>query len=298
MDFRLRVFFTVATRLSFTKAAAELFITQPAISKHIQELEEEYKIKLFERNGSKIALTSAGEMLLKHTKNIFEIYREIDFDMSTFINERKGLLRLGASTTISQYIIPPLLARFHEKLEAVKVSLLNGNTEQIENALLNKEIEIGIVEGQSKNQSIKYTQFIKDELVLVCNPNNPLVQRKEITPADFKSLRFVMREQGSGTLEVIEYALKPFHIKIDQLQVEMQLGSTESIKSYLMNSNCVAFMSIHSIDKELKNKELQIIDVGNLIIERYFYIITLQGKSDSLSELFIKNISSYYNLKL
>ncbi|HEU4789815.1 MAG TPA: LysR substrate-binding domain-containing protein, partial [Flavobacterium sp.] len=148
------------------------------------------------------------------------------------------------------------------------------------------------------NQSIKYTQFMRDELVLVCNSNNPLVKRKEIDPADLKSLRFLVREQGSGTLEVIEYALKPFHIKIDQLQIEMQLGSTESIKSYLMNSNCVAFMSIHAIEKELKNKELQIIDVDNLTIERYFYIITLQGKSDSLTELFIKNISSYYNLKL
>ncbi|WP_281638312.1 LysR family transcriptional regulator [Flavobacterium marginilacus] len=298
MDFRLKVFFTVATRLSFTKAASELFITQPAISKHIQELEEEYKTKLFERNGSKIALTNAGETLLKHTKNIFEIYREIDFDLSTFSNERKGLLRLGASTTIAQYIISPLLARFHQKLEAVKVNLLNGNTEQIENALLKKEIEIGIVEGQSKNPSIKYTQFIRDELVLVCNSNNPLVKRKEIAPSDLKSLRFLVREQGSGTLEVIEYALKPFNIKIDQLQIEMQLGSTESIKSYLLNSDCVAFMSIHAVSKELKNKELQVIDIDGLTIERYFYIITLQGKSDSLSELFIKNISSYYNLKL
>lgn len=298
MDFRLKVFFTVATRLSFTKAASELFITQPAISKHIQELEEEYKTKLFERNGSKIALTKAGETLLKHTKKIFEIYREIDFDLSTFSNERKGLLRLGASTTIAQYIISPLLARFHQKLEAVKVNLLNGNTEQIENALLNKEIEIGIVEGQSKNPSIKYTQFIRDELVLVCNSSNPLIKRKEIAPDDLKSLRFLVREQGSGTLEVIEYALKPFNIKIDQLQIEMQLGSTESIKSYLLNSDCVAFMSIHAVAKELKNKELQVIDIDNLTIERYFYIITLQGKSDSLSELFIKNISSYYNLRL
>ena len=133
---------------------------------------------------------------------------------------------------------------------------------------------------------------------MVCNSNNPLVQKKEITPADFKSMQFVMREQGSGTLEVIEYALKPFQLKIDQLHVEMQLGSTESIKSYLMNSTCVAFISIHAINKELKNKELQIIDVTDLIIERYFYIITLQGKSDSISELFIKNISSYYNIKL
>lgn len=298
MDFRLKVFYTVANRLSFTKAATELFITQPAVSKHIQELEEQYKIKLFDRNGSKISLTKAGELLLKHTKNIFQIYREIDFDLSTLINQQQGTLRLGASTTISQYIIPPLLAHFHQKMKDIKVNLLNGNTEQIESALLNKKIEIGIVEGQSKNQSIKYTKFLKDELVLVCNSKNPLVNKEEITKEDLTKMQFLMREQGSGTLEVIEYALKPFEIKLSQLTVEMQLGSTESIKSYLMNSNCVAFISIHAINKELKNNELTVIDVKNLMIERFFYIITLQGKTDSLSELFIKNISSYYNLKL
>ena len=298
MDFRLKVFYTVANRLSFTKASNELFITQPAVSKHIQELEEYYKIKLFSRNSSKITLTVAGEILLKHTKNIFEVYRDIDFDMSSLINQRSGLLRLGASTTISQYIIPPLLARFHQKLQDIKVSLLNGNTEQIENALLKQEIEIGIVEGQSKNKSIKYTEFLKDELVLVCKSSNPLVARDEVTQEDLKKMRFLMREQGSGTLEVIEFALKPFDIKISELQIEMQLGSTESIKSYLMNSDCVAFISIHAIQKEIKNNELRILDIADLTIERFFYIITLQGKTDSLSDLFIQNISNYYNLKL
>lgn len=298
MDFRLKVFYTVAKRLSFTKAATELFITQPAISKHIQELEEQYKIKLFDRNGSKIALTTAGEILLKHTKNIFEVYREIDFDMSTLINQRSGVLRLGASTTISQYIIPPLLARFHQKLRDVKVSLLNGNTEQIENALLKQEIEIGIVEGQSKNKSIKYTAFLKDELVLVCKSSNALARLDQVTQEDLKKMHFLMREQGSGTLEVIEHALKPFKIKVSGLKMEMQLGSTESIKSYLMNSDCVAFISIHAIEKELKNNELHILDIKDLIIERYFYVITLQGKTDSLADLFSYNISNHYNLKL
>jgi DNA-binding transcriptional LysR family regulator len=296
MDFRLKVFYTVANRLSFTKAATELFITQPAISKHIHELEEQYKIKLFDRNGSKIALTDAGELLLKHAKIVFEIYREIDFDMSTLINEHHGLLRLGASTTISQYIIPPFLARFHQKLQDIKVNLINGNTEQIENALLNKEIEVGIVEGQSKNQSIKYTEFLKDELVLVCNSKNALVNKTEVTQEDLKGMRFLMREQGSGTLEVIEHALKPFEIKLSQLAVEMQLGSTESIKSYLMNSDCVAFMSIHAIKKELYTNELAILDIENLTIERFFYIISLQGKKGSLSELFIRNFLKHYNL--
>ena len=298
MDFRLKVFYTVAKRLSFTKAATELFITQPAISKHIQELEEQYKIKLFDRNGSKIALTTAGEILLKHTKNIFEVYREIDFDMSTLINQRSGVLRLGASTTISQYIIPPLLARFHQKLKDVKVSLLNGNTEQIENALLKQEIEIGIVEGQSKNKLIKYTAFLKDELVLVCKSSNALARLDQVTQEDLKKMHFLMREQGSGTLEVIGHALKPFKIKVSELKMEMQLGSTESIKSYLMNSDCVAFISIHAIEKELKNNELHILDIKDLIIERYFYVITLQGKTDSLADLFIYNISNHYNLKL
>ncbi|MFV8332898.1 LysR substrate-binding domain-containing protein [Flavobacterium sp. XS1P32] len=298
MDFRLKVFYTVANRLSFTKASNELFITQPAVSKHIQELEEYYKIKLFNRNGSKITLTVAGDVLLKHAKNIFEVYRDIDFDMNTLINQRSGLLRIGASTTISQYIIPPLLARFHQKLQDIKVSLLNGNTEQIENALLQQEIEIGIVEGQSKNKSIKYTEFLKDELVLVCKSSNPLVNLNEITQEALKKMRFLMREQGSGTLEVIEFALKPFNIKVSEIQIEMQLGSTESIKSYLMNSECVAFISIHAIQKELQNNELAILDITDLTIERFFYIITLQGKTDSLSDLFIQNISNYYNLKL
>ncbi|WP_264530104.1 LysR family transcriptional regulator [Flavobacterium sp. N502540] len=298
MDFRLKVFYTVALRLNFTKAATELYISQPAVSKHIQELEEAYKTKLFERNGSKIALTPAGEILLKHTKNIFEIYREIDFEMSSFINDRQGLLRLGASTTISQYIISPVLARFHQKQKDIKVNLLNGNTEQIENALIHKEIEIGIVEGQSKNQSIKYTPFLKDELVLVCNTKNPLIKKNEISLEDLKSMKFITRERGSGTLEVIEYSLKQVGVKISDLQIEMQLGSTESIKSYLLNSDCLAFMSIHAVDKELKNNELMVLDIANLSVERYFYIITLLGKPNALTELFIQNLSSYYNLEL
>jgi DNA-binding transcriptional LysR family regulator len=218
--------------------------------------------------------------------------------MSALINQQLGTLRLGASTTISQYIIPPILARFHQKLQDIKVSLLNGNTAQIENALINKEIEIGIVEGQSKNTSIRYIDFLKDELVLVCNSKNPLIQKEKINHEDLKQLSFIMREQGSGTLEVIEYALKPLGITLLQLDIEMQLGSTESIKSYLMNSNCVAFISIHAIEKELKNNELIVLDVDDLIIERFLYIITLHGKADALSELFIKNIANHYNLKL
>ena len=298
MDFRLQVFVAVANRLSFTKAAGELYITQPAVSKHIQELEEKYKIRLFDRKGSKISLTQAGEILLKHTKNIFEVYRTIDYELSTLTNERQGQLRLGASTTISQYVISPLLAQFHQKLKDIKVNLRNGNTEYIETALIKKEIEIGIVEGQSRNPAIKYTEFLKDVIVLVCSSQNALVNHKTLNLENLKNLKFLTREIGSGTLEVIEHSLKLQGIPLNKLIIEMQLGSTESIKSYLLSSDCVAFMSIHAVSKELKNNELQILDVQNLSIERFFYIITLQGSQDPLTAVFIKELSSYYNIRL
>lgn len=297
MDFRLHVFYTVAKRQSFTKAAAELFITQPAVTKHIRELEDSYKMKFFERKGNQIILTAAGELLLTHSERIFKIYREIDFELSALINQRKGELRLGCSTTLSQYVLPPLLAGFHQKFEELKLRLLNGNTAQIEKLLLTNEIDIGITEGRSKSPEIKYTEWLKDELVLVCNSKNPLVKKGVLSSEELKELSFILRERGSGTLQVIEHALKPLDIKLSQLRVEMQLGSTEGIKTYLQHSDCVAFLSIHAVTKELHNNQLYVIDVENLTINRWFYMISLQGREDGLSELF-RRYSDQYNLKL
>lgn len=112
MDFRLKVFHSVATNLSFTKASKELFISQPAISKHIHELEVQYKTPLFDRVGSRIGLTHAGELLLSHTKQLLAAYRQMDFEMNLLTDNFAGELRLGASTTISQYVLPPILASF------------------------------------------------------------------------------------------------------------------------------------------------------------------------------------------
>lgn len=112
MDFRLKVFHSVACNLSFTKASRELFISQPAISKHIHELEVQYKTPLFERTGSQIRLTRAGELLFSHTHSLLASYRQLDFEMNLLTNNFLGDLHLGASTTISQYVLPPVLALF------------------------------------------------------------------------------------------------------------------------------------------------------------------------------------------
>ena len=285
-DFRLEVFYTVAKRLSFTKAAAELFITQPAVTKHIHELEDQYKAKLFERKGNHIALTNAGGLLLHHAEKVFELYRNIEFDINALSKRKEGLLRLGASTTIAQYIVAPLLARFRNKFPDVQLSLVTGNTEQVEKYLLSKEIEMGIIEGYSKNPEISYHEFLKDEIVLVCSSKHPLANRNSLKADELKDIRFVMREQGSGTLEVIDHALKKAGINHSELKIEIRLGNTESIKSYLLNAPCMAFLSVHAIVDEVKRGELKIIDVANLSIERSFYLINLQGKITGLADLF------------
>jgi DNA-binding transcriptional LysR family regulator len=288
-DFRLEVFYTVAKRLSFTKAAAELFITQPAVTKHIHELEEQYNAKLFERKGNRITLTEAGALLLSHAEKVDQLYRDIAFEINALSkHKQKGLLRIGASTTVSQYIVAPLLAKFRNQFPDIELTLITANTEQIEKALLDKEIEIGIIEGYSKNNEISYQPFLKDELVLVCSSNHPLANKNELTLDELKNVRFIRREQGSGTLEVIEHALKQVGFNPHDMATEIRLGNTESIKSYLMNAPCMSFLSIHAITDEVKKGELKIIDVANLSIERTFYLISLQGKITGMADLFFK----------
>ena len=295
-DFRLKVFHTVAKRLNFTKAADELCITQPAVSKHIQEIESYFQLKLFDRNGSKIKLTEAGEILLQYTNQLFAIYNKLEFDLNEINHRHSGQLRIGASTTIAQYVLPPLLADFHKKFPDIQVTLMISNTEQIEQALQNKDIDFGIIEGQSKNTSFKYTEFLKDEIVLATRINHPATKKGRVQLDELLTVPFLLREPGSGTLEVIAHALKPLNIKLSQLNIEMQLGSTESIKSYLLHSDCMAFLSIYSILKELKSKEMSIIDVKGLSIERSFHFIQSYGEVEALPDLFMK-FASRYNFK-
>lgn len=292
-DFRLHVFYTVAKRLNFTKAAEELFITQPAVSKHIQEIESRLKTKLFERNGSKIKLTQAGSILLSYSEKMEEIYRDLEFEINAVSQQFNGKLRIGASTTIAQYVLPQILARFHEKFEHLSVSLITNNSEQIENALQNNEIDLGIVEGKSKKSYFKYSQFIKDELILVANSKNPICLKPFLSLDELKQTPLLLREQGSGTLEVIAHHLKSAGIKLSDLRVEMQLGSTESIKNYILHCDCVAFLSTHSILNELKENKYSKIAIQNFSIERDFVFIQQQGKADSLSDLFIKFAIDY-----
>ena len=171
-DFRLKVFQSVAKNLSFTKASQELFISQPAITKHIQELENFYQARLFERQGSKILLTEAGRLLLKHSEKILDDYKQLEYEIHLLHNEYIGELRLGASTTIAQYVLPPLLANFISQFPQINLSLLNGNSRGVETALQEHRIDLGLVEGIFRLPNLKYTLFLEDELVAVVHINS------------------------------------------------------------------------------------------------------------------------------
>ena len=295
-DFRLKVFDTVAKRLNFTKAANELNITQPAVTKHIKEIELNLNIKLFERNGTKIKLTKAGEILLKYTEEIFSVYQKMEFEIGQLQEKQKGTLRLGASTTIAQYVLPPILAEFRKRFPEIQLSLVIQNSEKIEDLLANQKIDIGLIEAQIKNRTFHYFPFMKDEIVLVSRQNHSISTKNNIKLDDLKHIPLVFREPGSGTLETIDLALKSKNIKLNELNIEIQLGSTESIKSYLLHSDALAFLSIQSILQELKNQTLTVIDIRNLDIEREFNFIIPEGEQSKLVNLFIE-FCNCYNLK-
>lgn len=294
LSFRLNVFYTVAKRLSFTKAAAELYVTQPAVTKHIQELENHFGTALFDRRGNQISLTTAGNLLLRHAETLMATYRQLEFDMNGLKGKSGGTLRVGASMTVAQYVIPPVLARFHEQSSDVSISLLSGNTELIEQQLLNDEIDLGLVEGRTHHSDIRYTPFLKDELVLVCRADHPLADRDELTLEELCQVPMVLRERGSGSQEVVEHALRRLGVRLTDLTVEMQLGSPESIKSYVSNSKGMGFISLFAVQQEVQAGTLKILDIAGLTIERDLYSIRLQGVSEGLSETFMRFARQHY----
>ncbi|WP_276865621.1 LysR family transcriptional regulator [Mediterranea massiliensis] len=287
-DFRLKVFQSVARNLSFTKASQELFISQPAITKHIQELESTYQTRLFDRQGGKISLTESGQLLLEHCERILEEYRKLEYEMHLLHNQYTGELRLGASTTIAQYVLPPMLGTFISKFPQVELSLLNGNTREMEAALQEHRIDLAMVEGVTRLPNLRYTPFLEDELVVVVRTGSRLPVDDEITPLQLARLPLVLRERGSGTLDVFERAMLQHNIKLSTLHVLMYLGSTESIKLFLEHTDCLGVVSIRSVSRELYAGRLRVVEVKGLEMKREFNFAQLQGQESGLSQVFMQ----------
>jgi len=288
MYFRLKVFQSVAHNKSFTKASKDLMISQPAISKHIHELELKFNTPLFERRGGVVIITNAGRLLLTHAEKIIAAHRQLEFEMNLLTDSHSGELKIGASTTIAQYVLPPLLADFIKKFPNINVSLINGNSREIENALYEGTINLGMVEGNIHDPSLHYQPFMDDELVVVTNINSPYAKYDELTLNEMVKLPLVLRENGSGTLDVFKSALESHNIKLSELNILLQLGSTESIKLFLETSDCLGIISIRGVARELYANKLKVIDIKELEVNRKFSFVRLQGSSSGLEENFMQ----------
>lgn len=291
------IFMEVAHQKSFSRASQALFISQPAVSTHIKGLEEQYKTKLFERKGLQIELTEAGQLLYSRLLTVRHIQQETEFDISVIHDQQQatGMLNLGASTTAALYILPKVMSAFHREYPLVDISLLNRNSEIVLQALLDKEINIGVTEEKGQLSNITYHPFLKDQIVAVCSRHNPLAKKKNYAVKDILTMPVAIRERGSGTLEAIKTGLQKSKIRLNDLKIKVRLGGTEALKNFLLESGCVGFLSTRSIVKELQHGELTILNFEGLRIERSFYFIQRKGETSDLNKRFIKMAKTIYN---
>jgi DNA-binding transcriptional LysR family regulator len=280
-DFRLRVFAAVARHLSFTKAAQELFISQPAVTKHLHELEKQYGQRLLARHGSRVALTEAGRLLLAHAEAVAAAQQHLDDQLLALRDpeEAVGRLRLGASTTLSQYVLPAWLPAFQQRYPQVQMTLLNVNSEHIAEALLRGDLDLGFVEGRSKSRDLHYELLMPDELVAVRRATLAGPPPTPVSLADALTRPLVLRERGSGTLEVLEFALRERKIKLSDLRVAFYLDSTEAIKGYLEAApEALGFVSRQALKRELAAGLLEIVPIAGLALPQQFEAVWVQGQ--------------------
>ena len=283
-NFRLRVFRAVAEELSFRKAAEVLHLSQPAVSQHVRALEEESGVQLFDRargagHGSQISLTEAGRVLLKYASAAAETMVEARRALSALNDETVGELRLGASTTVAQYLLPRILGAFLKQYPQVKLSLVSGNTEKIVEAVAEKKISLGIIEGPAMRREVKTERMAQDEMVLIVSPDHAWVTRKgaAIERKELAKVPLLLRERGSGSRRVVERALKKLGLPLRSLQVAMELDSTEAIISGVEAELGVGFVSLWALGKALRLGTVKVVAVKGLEIRRDFSFAWLAG---------------------
>lgn len=282
--FRLKVFLTAAQTLNFSRTAEQLYISQPAVSKHIGELELHFGVKLFVRRGSHLELTDAGRLLEAWGERIIALHRQMEHQMSALGNSEHGELRIGASTTIAQYVLPSIVAGFTRCFPQVRITMFSDNSERIEKQLFANETDLGLVENMSRRGGLHYTHFAADRLVVIAGNANKTGER--ISIAELQKQPLVLRERGSGTLEIVARRLASAGVSLAMLDVRAWLGSSEAIKSYVESSDVLSIISVAAVKKELASGLLRCIEVEGLTFEREFAFVEHQGEHNALIERF------------
>ncbi len=260
-DRRLQVFYSVAKHLSFTRAAEALHMTQPAVTFQVRQLEEQFNTRLFDRTHNRINLTEAGDRVHHYAKQIFELYSRMEGEVRELTGEVSGVVILGASTTIAEYMLPSLLGAFKRKFPDVVIRLRVSNTDGIVTMVEENEIDLGVVEAPVSNKSLVVEICRVDTLVAVLPPEHELAGRASLPVADVLKYPFITREEGSGTREVTFDYLRGAGLEPANLNVVMELGSPESIKGAIEADMGISILSRSTIGKELQLRTLTCVEL-------------------------------------
>jgi DNA-binding transcriptional LysR family regulator len=255
-DRRLQVFHAVAKHLSFTKAAEALFMTQPAVTFQIKQLEEHFNTRLFERGHGRIGLTPAGHLVLEYAERILALSAELDTRVKEMTGEVSGPLLVGASTTIAEFLLPQVLGEFKSKHPKVQPRLVVANSETVESRVAEHTLDIGFIEAPSHLTSVETDVCCEDELQAVCTPSHPLARLKGASAKQLAQFPYISREPGSGTREVTDQYFRKAGVALESLNVVMELGSPEALKGLVSTGVGFAIMSRAAVARESRAGEL------------------------------------------
>ena len=267
-DKRLQVFHAVAKHLSFTKAADALFMTQPAVTFQVRQLEEQFNTRLFDRTQGRITLTPAGVVAFEYAERILALQAELDGRMRETGGQLGGPLLIGASMTIADYLLPQVLGEFKARHPAVVPRLLVANSENVQERVAARSLDVGFIEGDSRLPSLASEVCCEDELQVVCAPTHALAKHASIVPKLLTEHGYISREPGSGTREVIDHFLEKAGLARDSLQVVMEAGSPEAVKGLVATGLGFAIMSRATVTNEARLGELVPIPISPRLIRK------------------------------
>jgi DNA-binding transcriptional LysR family regulator len=274
----LETFVKIVELKSFTKAGEALHITQPTVSKQMVDLERFFDVRFIDRTKRGLALTKAGELLLRYARDFLALQEETVAAIAAFKGLKRGAIRIGASSIPGVYVMPPVLKRFRELYEGIQISLVISDTKDITDKVERGELDIGIVGAKEEARKLVYQSFLDDLIVLVAPPTYPDLIKTE----DIKQQPLLVREVGSGTRRCFDAALKKRGIAPADLRVVAEFGDTQAIKQAVKEGMGVAYLSRRAITEELECRTVKILKVEGMPgVKRSFYTALKKGRSQS-----------------
>lgn len=260
-DRRLQVFHAVAKHGSFTRAAETLFMTQPAVTFQVKQLEEQFNTRLLDRGHGKVTLTPAGEIVFAYAERILGLSDEMETRINELTDELTGVLTIGASPTIAAYWLPQLLSRFKHKYPRVVPRLFVGNSESTENRVVAHDIDVGLVERDSANPDLECTLAYRDELMVIVPPGHALSRSKSLCAEDLQPFAFVDRDPGAAIRALAESFFRDGGVPPESLTRTAELGSLAAIKQLVREGMGFAIVSRASLSRELRDGSLAAISL-------------------------------------